>query len=115
MDGGRRMSNSRLIYFSDEAFNRLESMNLYDNKGKPLSRAKKINWLILDKFKLIDVDNISKQKVERVKERILLKCRDFESSCTFKFDLCNEKYPLLMREMKEMRLWIFNLFEDALQ
>ena len=35
------MSNSRLIYFSDEAFNRLESMNLHDKNGKPLSRAKK--------------------------------------------------------------------------
>ena len=53
------MANSRLIYFSDEAFERLESMVIFDGKGKPLSRAKKINYLILDKLTVTNVDNIS--------------------------------------------------------
>ena len=56
------MANSRLIYFSDEAFNRLESMTLYDKNGKLLSRAKKINYLILDKFKLINENNMVDKK-----------------------------------------------------
>jgi len=53
------MANSRLIYFSDEAFERLESMVIFDGKGKPLSRARKINYLILDKLTVTNVDNIS--------------------------------------------------------
>ena len=108
------MSISRLIYFSDEAFNRLESMNLHDKNGKPLSRAKKINWLILDKFSIIDLDNVSKKNFLRAKERILLACTRFKADCTFKFDLDSEKYPLLMEEMQKLSIRINNIFEDVL-
>jgi capsid portal protein len=73
------MANSRLIYFSDEAFERLESMVIFDKKGKPISRAKKINYLILNKLELIEENNVSKSDFLQDLKNIRNKLYDIDS------------------------------------
>ena len=81
------MPQTRVIYFSDEAFRKLEEMELYDDKGKKLSRAKKLNFLILDKIeqaKTIDNEHMIEDLTHVIKglDRIwsLLVMQEYEQA-----------------------------------
>ena len=97
------MANMRMIYFSDEAFERLESMVIMDKKGKPISRAMKINYLILNKIELIDQDNISKSDFLQDLKNIRNKLYDIDSMITMqKYEVSNTLLFKLVDYVKEL-------------
>ena len=62
------MSHTRNIYFSDETWKVLESLDIYDNNGKLLSRSNKIAHCIKDKMK--DTRTADAEHFERVRKFI---------------------------------------------
>tara|TARA_R100001086_G_scaffold248145_1_gene184263 strand:- start:731 stop:1033 length:303 start_codon:yes stop_codon:yes gene_type:complete len=62
------MSHTRNIYFSDETWKVLESLDIYDDKGKLLSRSNKIAHCIKDKMK--DTRTADAEHFERVRKYI---------------------------------------------
>ena len=110
------MSNSRLIYFSDEAFNRLESMTLYDKKGKLMSRAKKINYLILDKFGKMETEPmVTKQKVRDLEKRLINWSKTLAANTTFKYNLNQDLYPQLFEDFQRLEQSIKVMFFEVLK
>lgn len=62
------MSHTRNVYFSDETWKILESLDIYDNDGKLLSRSNKIAHCIKDKMK--DTRTADAEHFERVRKFI---------------------------------------------
>ena len=62
------MSHTRNVYFSDETWKILESLDIYDDKGKLLSRSNKIAHCIKDKMK--DTRTADAEHFERVRKYI---------------------------------------------
>ena len=62
------MSHTRNVYFSDETWKVLESLDIYDDNGKLLSRSNKIAHCIKDKMK--DTRTADAEHFERVRKFI---------------------------------------------
>jgi len=81
------MSHTRNIYFADDTFKSLEEMDLYDEKGKKLSRSNKIRHLVLHKIK--DAKTADAKHFELIRRFVLKAKREIEG---LEFVQANEKF-----------------------